>query len=362
MKSYITRCQNRERQEGVIMVMIPVIMLLLGLLVAYLTRSVGGPDFYKEQATRDRMDEIAVAVSSYVQRYNRLPCPADPNSPGPEPLGFEIGSGATGGNIPAGACGVTEGLVPVHTLGLTFEYMRDDWGKNFTYAVSSDFTVAPVVDRYDSDSPTPPALPAGTDRLPRASAAANMQVHNLCRISTDPAPENNWIDTGRNTYRAKNGNSYDILGRPVDIAINPFKARFCCAAPFNPDIIVNVSGAPTPTRDAAAANYARADNTVLDVGTQAETVVFALISHGANGWGAFMRNAAVPKHGTNNAGIVTVPLGANETENADGDLNFADFPKALGDTPATYYDDIVMHFTQNQIYGHLGDVDCRTPY
>lgn len=354
MQSYMRQRTSRKNQDGVVLVIVPIIMLLLGLLVAYMTRSVGGPNFYKDQETHAKMDEITIAMSSYVQRYNRLPCPAQPDNSGPEPFGYEEGSGANGGNIPAGICAASEGIVPVYTLGLAHEYLKDAWGNYFTYVVSRDFTVPATVGRYDSSDASPPA---GTDRLPMASGAANMQVHNLCRSSGAPG-SGSWIEMGRANYVAKNGTTYTIQGGPVDVAINPFKARFCCAEPTAAgDIIVNVNGVNTPTRDAAGGDYASADTTGLGAGTAAETAVFVLISHGANSSGNFLVNNTNNKRATPAA-----VYGLNEIENRDGDNNYNDLPQVLGDSAANYYDDIVVHLTQNQLYGYLGHVDCSSPY
>jgi hypothetical protein len=353
MTAHMKSCATRDNQDGVVMVMIPIILLLVGLLVAYMTRSVGGPDFYKEQVTREKMDEIAVAVSSYVQRYNRLPCPAQPDNGGPEPFGFEEGSGANGANmIAAGTqCATREGIVPVHTLGLTLDYLRDDWGNYFTYVVSRQFTYVPNIGRYADG-------PGGIDNLPFRDGAVG--IHNMCRSSGAPG-SGSWIETGRVNYVAKDGVTYPFTGAPINVAVNPFKATFCCIGqlPFN-DITVNVNGNVTPSRSLNPADYGVADNTVTTADTQAEAVAFILLSHGANGWGAFAVN------GTNNKlgrfGGPNVALSVNEVENLDNDLEFVDVPKTLGNNPAGYYDDIIMHFTQNQIYGHLGNTDCRTPF
>lgn len=346
-----------RKQDGVVLVIIPVVMILLGLVIAYMTRSVQAPDYYKEELTSKRMGEVMAVLSTYVQRYNRLPCPAQPSGIGPEPFGFEFGSTATGAVVPADCGTWREGILPFKTLGLPQEYARDSWGQHFTYAISPAFAVAPIVDRY----PANPAL-ALNDRLARASANANMAVHAACRRS--PA----WIEAGRTGFTSKAGTAH-TFGGTFAVARNPWKARFCCAglAPYNDgtDLIINVNGTATATRSNVAGNYATADVATGAGGGVIEVPVVALISHGRNGYGAYLVNGTDNKSATPVAGV-----SPEEVENTNGtpagvtavSRTYFQGPRRGLDAGGTYFDDIVMFRTQNTLYAETGRGSCNDPY
>lgn len=363
--SHLSLNDMHKKQEGIILVILPIIVLLLGLTIAYVSRSAQQPDFYKEMRTEKRMEEVLNALSSYVQRHNRLPCPARPDGAGGVPFGFEEGSGANGDAIPANCPGNRkEGIIPFNTLGLTSNYARDAWGKYITYAISPAFATNPIVQRY-------PAAPGGlavNDRLPRAHSSVQMEVHAHCR--SRGAAITNWIEPGKSTFRANNGAVYSI-GGAQDVARNPWKARFCCAglSPHNSnrDLRVNVDGIGlTATRDAAGNRYDRASTQGTNGGNRnIDVPVVVLVSHGINGYGAYRVNGSFAKFAAPAAG-----LGANERTNMDGTANsfsnnartFYQGPRIYLNNGGAYFDDIVMYRTQNTLYAQTGKGSCETPY
>lgn len=340
----------RRHQEGVVLAIIPILLIVLGLFVAYMARSINQPDFYKEQTTQAKMERVFNALSAHVQRFHRLPCPAIPNGSGTEPFGYEEGSGVNGSTIPA-SCSNTQGLVPFNTLGLSENDTRDDWGYYMTYAISPAFAVNPTVDRLDSAS----GISVITDRLPQADNAANMRVHAACRSAS-------WIEVGKTTFVGKDLVTYNIDGGATDVARNPWKARFCCAG-ITPaaidettDLRIDVHGTFTSARSGNAGDYAQGQ-TIGAAASNIEVPVVALISHGTNGSGAYLGGT------TNNRGSVSAATHSiEERENANNDRNFVIRPRRLGDTPANYFDDIVTFRTQNQLYKQLGRSDCTSPY
>lgn len=356
--------EGKASQAGVVLMIVPVIVIIVGVFVAYMSRSVQLPDFYKEQETQIKMERVMDALSSYVQRFHRLPCPARPDGVG-EPFGFEEGSGFNGNNIPGGTCGgLNEGLIPWNTLGLVESDAIDGWGRYMTYAISPSFAINPRIRRVGF------VLPFefnAANRLPRASTLNNQTVHAYCR--QDSGAED-WINN-ITTYRGKNGTNYFLFPFfvPQASALNPWKARFCCAGGITnaqidetTDLRISINGGPlSQTRTGNAFFYRRADisvgNPPLPIGGNIEVPVVTLVSHGANASGAFLVN------GTNNR-IATpaASFGAAERENADGDRVFFKNPRTLGDNAANYFDDIVMFRTQNTLYKQLGTLDCRTPY
>jgi hypothetical protein len=161
---------------------------------------------------------------------------------------------------------------------------------------------------------------------------------------------------------------YTINGGPVPAANNPWKARFCCAGGITiatidetTDLRIDDNGPLTAIRSGTVADYARGEISVgaaaLPIGGNIEVPVVALVSHGINQAGAYLVN------GTNNrSAIPAASFGANEIENTDGDRLFIKRPKAVGDNPANYYDDIVMYRTQNTLYSQTGSQDCTAPF
>jgi prepilin-type N-terminal cleavage/methylation domain-containing protein len=86
----------------------------------------------------------------------------------------------------------------------------------------------------------------------------------------------------------------------------------------------------------------------LNAGNLAVAVV---ISHGANGSGAFN-----PESGAR----TPAPTGADELENADA-ANIAIVDKAASDNPANPYDDIVLWLTPGDLLAHLVPSGVKTP-
>ncbi len=172
--------------------------------------------------------------------------------------------------------------------------------------------------------------------------------------------------------------SYDIFSLPevkyADISqdglnpvnVNPAKARFCC--PMSHDMaygpgtdlqIVDASGDRIVLGDRSVVNY---DDKDIKVSGSVESDIFvpafALISHGRNAHGAYQANASGNR--INISATVGDGFGVSEASNSDGDRTYVyQMPDSSRDT--TYYDDIVMWRTQDQIYGEFGSLSCQTP-
>ncbi len=83
----------------------------------------------KRTQTFQSLDKIEEALTLYVIRYTRLPCPAS-------------GTAGTGLSDPTGSGACTEpnantGIVPWRTLGIEQALARDGWGNMISYAVSN---------------------------------------------------------------------------------------------------------------------------------------------------------------------------------------------------------------------------------
>jgi type II secretory pathway pseudopilin PulG len=144
--------------------------------------------------TKARVEFIANALSGYVQTHNRLPCPADPQSP-PETAGLERDSGK------CSSVASLEGPVPWKELAIPQSMTIDAQGRYIKYAPSPWLTADPQ------------------------SAAPAAQISNACR---GPA----W---------------YDASGNPLNRA----KALFCCGERPN---VPNTEETTVAENDAAALN------------------------------------------------------------------------------------------------------------
>ncbi len=301
-------CNKRDniKQSGFTLVEMAIVLAIIGLLVG------GALSFFRPldqnirtAETKERMQKVANAMSSFALRNNRIPCPASPDDASPEPFGAELGSGTDGQS--QGSCTVAqaEGIVPFRTLGIRQEDVIDGYGSYFTYRVSPAFT--------------------------NQNGGGNT-IHDSCR-------SDNWINGGSN--------------------VSPDKARFCCPSTFyfaiNTDLVVDDVGgtAISPTRTSDQGNMDSVDATPGN----ALTAVYILISHGSNRYGKFLVGSTIDP----TAKFTQTDLfGISETENMNGDVNFVDTIEVLREGN-TYFDDIVLWRTQDSLMSELGTNTCALP-
>ena len=249
---------------------------------------------------------ISSEIASYAQKYNRIPCPADPAVTSNNPLfGTEAKSASNT------SCTRREGLVPVRALNLPDKYMLDSWSRYYTYAISPVYA--------DTDT-------------------AETQIHQNCRI------RDIWVFT------------HTFSGNAV-ININPPKARFCCPSTtgYDPstDLILSSNGALVYNpRDSSGGHYADVNTPETSANGSIESPAIAIISHGPNGVNAFLSNGS----GARGTGSFTTA----EVENADGDTQFE--KNMTNTSPADYFDDIVIFKSQFELMAALNDGTCTQPF
>lgn len=363
---------------------------ILGVLMAgSITLYDTAQDQRKTRITRERMDIIARALSTYAESASRLPCPSDPASPSnPQDddavMGWEYGvtksmTTSASQRQPQGWCDATtaEGIVPFFTLNIPVETIQDGWGNYFTYAISPIF--GQPVDQSTQGSEWVPRLPlqqrggrfasfapeksdylipaAYMPHLQRAPSPdvilvdneINDPVQNLCRSSS-------WIKNGDN--------------------INGPKAKFCCVMqnaglPASTDIVMYLTSdaTATPLTPARGSTHYGAISDVykssgfaapvpLDQRDEAVIPAFVLISHGPNGYGAYLVD------GTSNRAPFNVGPTANVSERANADNDAARIyftGPAYRAAGTRYYDDIVMWRTQFGIMAYNGTSSCALP-
>ena len=265
--------------------------------------------------TKKRMDVISKAFSNFSQTRWRLPCPANSAGVGGVQYGIER---LDAGGLPDCSANIADahGIVPYRTLGLPEQYVKDGYGNFFTYVVSPDFTV--------------------DNRLGVQANNVNKRLAHL--VGGDLDADGNSDDDG----------NYGLLPR----------AQFC--SPLNvsgTDIRVIQDGTPlyNATRDAAD-NIVRSADGAPDVNLAAmrqknvTAVAMALISHGENGYGAYQSNGG--QTGAAQAG----PAEQVTIDDSNRDIEVV---SQYSNTGANAYDDIIMFFTQDDIYAASGSNSCE---
>jgi len=272
-------------------------------------------DDYRYNSTKTKLERIANALDTYAQKYNRMPCPSDPN-PSVEPFGYPRNGGTTGltqtycgSSMTVGSMASQFGIVPFNVLGLSEDQVKDAYGNFITYEVTGSVT--------------------GMDT---ASAAQQGKVQQLCRT----AP---WID-------------------PNGVNKNLAKAKFCCGNSVNDVIVYDGRYNATPAGNRMFMNRYVAldagDPNSLYTGTPdpVNKVAYALISHGKNGDYAFVKGTATRRAATGSA---------TNQESLNGQVaQVAVRPLTLSNDD-NYFDDIVLWRTTQQVMLAFNGKGCLSP-
>jgi type II secretory pathway pseudopilin PulG len=144
---------------GFTLIELAVVLLLVSFIVG--TAVVAGKtvvDAAQQQQTAVKMSAIKQALYTWRKAYNRLPCPASLTLAtisanfgveGPKSANCidGVAGNATATNNTAGNT-VSEGAVPVRSLGLSDDTAFDGWGNRIRYAVSVPFTTTGAFTTY----------------------------------------------------------------------------------------------------------------------------------------------------------------------------------------------------------------------
>lgn len=102
----------------------------------------------KMDKNKDIQNTLKSALKSYYSKNGRYPCPADPRAAiDGTGMGVEVASCSGSGissAIGRGGEQVAIGAVPTRTLNIDDKLSFDAWGSKITYAVTRDYTSAPV--------------------------------------------------------------------------------------------------------------------------------------------------------------------------------------------------------------------------
>ena len=117
---------------GFSLIEIAIVLLIISLIaVAVGSASIGAVEARRYSGTVQNMQKVEDALVSFVSTNSRLPCPADgANTATDATFGLEQRTGS--GNTTA-CTGMTRGVVPWRSLGLTQSDVTDGWLSLFTY-------------------------------------------------------------------------------------------------------------------------------------------------------------------------------------------------------------------------------------
>lgn len=149
-----------------------IVSLVLGAMMNMLTAQVKNA---KDSATNTKMGTIKTALTNFVSRNNRLPCPAIETLPPTDPkYGLEaVTPGTCTGTTSLGTA--VRGVLPWTTLGLSSEDASDGYGSRLSYHVTTVAT----------------ALTASTV----AAMTGTMTIHSTAPVAGGLPPTGNQINS-----------------------------------------------------------------------------------------------------------------------------------------------------------------------
>lgn len=129
-----------RKARGFTLVELSIVLVIMSLVLgAGLTMLMAQIDSQRQSASRVKQEAIRSALTNYISRNSRLPCPADPTlASGSANFGLEAATPGTCTGIAslgAAPATVVTGLIPWVSLGLSEESASDGYYNRFTYQV-----------------------------------------------------------------------------------------------------------------------------------------------------------------------------------------------------------------------------------
>lgn len=144
-----------NRKLGFTLVELSIVVLIVSFLIAgSLIVSKTATDSTKVKITQDRLNEIYKALTNYVARNKRLPCPAllttvkGTSTYGDEAATPGTCTGLSSATAMSSFIYLVYGMVPFKALGLDPEMAEDAWGTKISYITARAFTT--VSTQYSS--------------------------------------------------------------------------------------------------------------------------------------------------------------------------------------------------------------------
>ncbi len=380
-----------HNEKGFTLVEMAMVLLVAGSIIAAIAYSFQSWDtIIRTRKTEHNMEIIQDALAAFATRNYRIPCPASPANDGSdplaEPIGTELGSTVTGsgrGNCFATVAGLNQnrGLIPFITLGISQDVTRDGWHNPITFRINTDFAGDPEADvnvhakcRTTEWIEGSNLMSNGADQwLDGGRNIAPQKARFCCRQSIAANRINIFTDVGPAnpaTYNPEDHVSFYTLD--VNSIADPRDDHTSEGAGITPsdqeDPITWVPGTPNPATWVQLPGGARTaqpyySNTIYGGGiivdgplyynAHTDMPVYALISHGANEYGAFLAN------GTNGQS----PSSGGDSETTNASLTFSNI-FALEQNNLNniqVFDDIVRWGTQSDLLARLNRDSCTVP-
>ena len=196
------RNSRKSSPKAFSLIELSVVILIISILITgILSVSVSGVQNAKTKVTRDRMDQIYIALANYVAVNKTFPCPAAINK---SKGAANYGDAATNGPTCSTYGGVTSsgdlvyGMVPVNDLGLSEEMAEDGFGSKFGYVVDDRLTVASTFDNGFTSSDADGYQPITVTQKPaNTTISADFLIisHGANRYGSYPANSTSTIST-----------------------------------------------------------------------------------------------------------------------------------------------------------------------
>ena len=327
----ITGCKCTQ---GFTLIQLAVILVVMSVMVSMFVPSLyAGNRQAREQVTILRMQAIERALNGYSAATRSYPCPADATlATNNANFGVAMTSGSTacsGGNFGA-SNSVVAGMVPIKELGLSPEYALDGFNRRITYMV--DQRTTNLVDAVQSNT-----------KLSISCSAGSRDVRIITPYPNRMRVGDNLNVAGWPLLAVLTCPSLGVLGnRVVTQVSSSTQFTFQQDSPAIIGLSVSINGASinrTTGQDCSDVSSNLAIQVKQQDGSFKKAAV-ALISHGANGHGAFPVNGSSVNNRINSGSTNT-----NENDNASVNSSFqTSFDNVIvADASQVNFDDIT-HF------------------
>lgn len=142
---FMMKSAAKSKNMGFAMLEVLIAMIVITTLLSTLViPGMAISNYQKRKATHNKIQNIQRALNQYLLTFGRLPCPIKPDNSVTTNYAEVISSNVCDVSVPKfNSNNILYGAVPVHTLGLSQDYVQDGWGNKIMYVVPYEFTYKP---------------------------------------------------------------------------------------------------------------------------------------------------------------------------------------------------------------------------